>query len=55
MHSIRYIKSALIHTATTNRPGRVADDSPQSSSQTSEFMHVYLHSPYVCMARYLST
>jgi hypothetical protein len=28
-NSIRYIKSALIHIATTNRPERVADDSPQ--------------------------
>jgi hypothetical protein len=34
--SIRVIKSALIHIATTNRPGRVADDSPQSSSEVSE-------------------
>jgi hypothetical protein len=28
-NSIRYIKSALINVATTNRPERVADDSPQ--------------------------
>jgi hypothetical protein len=54
-NSIRYVKSALIHIDTTNRPERVADDSPQSSSQTSAFMHLYLDYPNVSIARYLST
>lgn len=53
-NSIRYIKSALIHNATTNRPERVADDLLQSS-QTSAFMHLYLHPPNVSMTRYLRT